>query len=312
MLKHSILITSILLLSIAGFTMSSSASTTPYFGVDVDFVDIGVDIRVNDIPVHYNYTMGQLTVEKPAPDSIIDGNNSLDIAIFIPYDGLEEMPAYGEGVYASATLFRQDLDPDISIIEQNKNKQKLISFTLTVIGDGVQARVEDHQTGQITETEIELAEDGTASFSAKTTIDSPFPRWAWQDGDMIENTEANYESLLDTYREIHAALEAKDLGKLKALYSENAKEIAIAYGLDGEEAGHKKLDTGGTMSDDSFDLEDIFVENMHLDIVGNGQLALIGNDVGGQPVFYFQPKTSMLLLYKFMFYRKNNQWIMIR
>ncbi len=292
--------------------MSSSANTTPYFGVDVDLVDIGVDIRVNDIPVHYNYDKGQLTVEKPAPDSIIDGNNSLDIAIFIPYDGLEEMPAYGDSVYASATLFRQDLDPDISIIEQNKNKQKLISLTLTVIGDGVQARVEDHRTGEVTETEIELAEDGTASFSAKTTIDSPFPRWAWQDGDMIEDTEANFESLMDAYRGIHAALEAKDLDNLKALYSENAKEIAIAYGLDGEEAGHKKIGTGEDTYDNSLELFPPDFNEVHLEVIANGKLGMIIDPLGAQPIFYYQASSGSLLLYKFMFYRKNNQWIMIR
>ncbi len=292
--------------------MSSSANTTPYFGVDVDLVDIGVDIRINDIPVHYNYTMGQLTVEKPAPDSIVDGENSLDVAIFLPRKNMKATLAYGEGVYASATLFRQDLDPDISIIEQNKNKQKLISLSLTVTGDGVQARVEDYRTGEVTETEIELAEDGTASFSAKTTIDSPFPRWAWQDGDMIENTEANYESLLDTYREIHDTLKSKDLEKLKVLYRERAREIAIAYDLDGEEAGHKKLSTGEDMFNDSFVLTDVQLEDMKLVIAANGKLALIRDYLGGQPVVYYHPGQGMVLLYKFMFYRKNNQWIMIR
>ncbi|MCP4233858.1 MAG: hypothetical protein GY770_09820 [Aestuariibacter sp.] len=292
--------------------MSTSANTIPYFGVDIDLVDTGVDVRINDISIHFNDEAGQLTVEKPAPDSIIDGVNSLSVAISLPYDGEEKMTAYREGVYASATLFRQDLDQHISIIEQNKNKQKLISLTLTVTGDGVQARVEDHRTGEVTETEIELPEDGTASFSTSTTIDSPFPRWAWQDGDTIEDTKANYESLLDTYREIHSLLKAQDLEKLKALYSERAREIAIAYGLDGEEAGHKKLSTGEDMFNDQLKLDDLFLDEMNLEILGNGKLALIHNYFGAQPIFYFQPDPGLLHLYKFMFYRKNNQWIMIR
>lgn len=289
--------------------MSNPVSSKPYFGVDIDLYNVGVDIRVNDVPVYFDYSKGQLIVELPSPDAIIDGVNNLSISVFLPYDEQsgDQTTAYEEGAYAIVTLFQQDLKA------KDSEKIKLSIITIKITDDGALATIEDYVNNKKASPKIALAEDGTASASVNTTISSPFPRWAWQDGKTIENSQENYESLLVEYKKIHAALSEKSLTKLKELYSERAKEIAVSYHLANQAAGYEKLSVDKDMNDESIELNDLFVDNMHLQILGNGKLARIKNYLNIPPVFFYDPDAQLIHSYKLMFYRnKNNKWIMIR
>ncbi len=297
----------ILLFIIKGIIMSNMVSGTPFFGVDIDLNNVGVDIRINDIPTYFDEEKGQLKVEIASPESIINGINSLQLSISLPYDGDERVNNYHNGAYATATLFQQDLSVNGS------DKIKLLSATLKISGDEVLISVEEHSSKEKSTSKTLLSKDGRASVEVTTNINSPFPVWAWQDGQVIENNEDNFNTLLAAYKEIHSTLSAKDLKKLKELYRFRAQEIAIAYGLSGESAGHDKLSTGKDMNNPNLELYDFHTDGMKLDIIGNGRLARISDQDHDQPILYYEAKPSLLHLYKFIFFlNKENKWIMIR
>jgi len=297
----------ILIFIIKGLIMSSIANSTAYFGVDIDLHNVAVDIRVNDIPAYFDEKKGQLSVEIASPESIVDGLNSLSLSVFLPYDSNERSLKFEEGAYATVTLFQQDLGVT------NSEKNKLISATLKLEGDGVLAMVENHITKEKSTPEISLSKESKAFIEVTTQIKSPFPRWAWQDGKTIEDNKENYDSLLEAYKDIHSAMKTKDLNKVQNLYSLRAKEIASAYGLADESAGQEKLSTGKDMVNPNLELYEFHTDGMTLNIIGNGRLARIVDMDNDQPILFYEPKADLVHLYKFMFYlNKDNQWIMIR
>ncbi len=303
--KNSLILTiSILcLFFLKGYTMANATNTTPYYGVDIDLHNVGVDIRVNDIPVYFDDSRGQLTVEIPTPDTIIDGNNTLSINAFLPIKTTE----YEEGAYVTITLFQQDLSQD------NNEKIKLSTATLQLDNVSAIASIEDYVNNQKDAPDVELNQDKSAFLKVNTTISSPFPRWEWQDGQLIEENQNNQDSLIEAYQIIHDALASKDLVKLKKEYSKRSKEVAIAYNLPDEDAGHQKLSVGDDMLNNELELRDLFTKNMRLHVLANGRLARISTSRNTQPIYYLQENPRLLHLYKFMFYLNDkNDWVMIR
>ena len=303
--KNSLILTiSILcLLFIKGYTMENATNLTPYYGIDIDLHNVGVDIRVNDIPVYFDDSKGQLTVEIPTPDSIIDGQNTISINAFLPIKTTE----YEEGAYVTITLFQQDLAQD------SNEKIKLSTATLKLDNVNAIAHIEDYVSNQKDAPDVKLNKDKSVFLKVNTSINSPYPRWEWQDGQLIQDNQNNQDSLIEAYQVIHDALASKDLVKLKKQYSTRSNEIAIAYNLPDEDAGHRKLSVGDDMLNDELELRDLFTKNMTLHVLANGKLARISTPRNTQPIYYLQENPRLLHLYKFMFYLNDkNEWVMIR
>ena len=288
--------------------MSNIASSTPYFGVDIDLHNVAVDIRVNDIPVYFDEKKGQLTVEVPAPDSIIDGKNTLSLSTGFPYDGANMASSYEEGAYASAILFRQNGD---------SAKESLASVTVKFSSDGIEVvETENYKDNKKSTPDVIISDGGVALITESVEIKSPFPRWAWQDGKLIENNQSNYDSLLETYQDIHSTMVAKDNEKLFSMYSQRAKEIAAAYSLADENEGHEKVSTGKDMFNDKLSLYQFRTDykDIRLDVYADGKMARILVDMRrNQPILFTEPKARLYHFHKFGFYlNKDNQWVMIR
>jgi len=297
------------LLFIKGYTMASITKNNLYYGVDIDLHNVGVDIRVNDLPVYFDDEQGQLTTEIPAPDSIINGENQLSIDVFLPYDNAtqSQTTSYPEGAYLMATLFEQDLT------SSDSKKTKLSSISLTINELDALITTQDYIKEYQHSSTIKLESNKRVNIKSSTNISSPFPRWAWQDGNIIKDNTQNYESLLKKYQEIHNTLTNKDLTKLKALYNQRSQEISYAYNLSDLEAGHQKLSVGNDMGNSDLELNELFIDGMKLELLGDGKIARLTNDLKAQPIFYFDESTQAFHLYKFMFYLNDqNEWIMIR
>ena len=287
--------------------MADTDNKKLFYGVDIDLNSVGVDIRINDIPVYYDDEKGQLTIEVPAPDSIIDGENTLSIRTFLPYDGDDIVENYAEGAYVTATLFQQDLSISNGI------KLKLATASINIKENNGIYNIEDIATKQKKSEQIELESDKESFVQVGTTVNSPFPRWAWLDGKNIVNNSENQKALLKKYQVIHKALTNKDIKSLKELYSKRAIETSIAYHLADEKAGHVKLSVGVDMHDNELELYDFQTEGMHLEILANGKLARIIDSDKDQPILYFNSSSQLIHLYKFMFYlNSENEWVMVR
>lgn len=303
--KNALILTiSILcLLFIKGYTMEKATMITPYYGVDIDLHNVGVDIRVNDIPVYFDDSKGQLTVEIPTPDAIIDGSNTISINAFLPIKTTE----YEVGAYVTITLFQQDL------AQGKSEKIKLSTATLKLDNINAIASTEDYVNNQKDTPDAKLNQDKSTFLKVNTTISSPFPRWEWQDGKLIEDNLNNQDSLIEAYQILHDTLASKNLVKLKKQYHRRSNETAIAYNLSDEEAGHLKLSVGDDMLNEDLELRDLHLKNMRLHVLANGRLARISTPRNTQPIYYLQENPRLLHLYKFMFYLNDkNDWVMIR
>jgi len=281
----------------------------PIFSLEFNIYGTGAEIKLNDIPVYYHETEGQTSSQKPIPESIIDGENSLVIRSF-PLE--ENSNEYQQGAYIEAIISIREKDAPL-----NKNKtilqlrlsptndeNKLLENTLAEYGDK-KAVVLVHNEKQ---TMVER----------RTNISSPFLRWAWQDGQIIEDTEENFTGLIEVYKEIWNALNDGDINKVRDLYGPAAHEFAIAYHYKDKNHGHRIMNTGGLMKDDEWDLADInkLLARMafNLNIYANGKLArIIDGKHRKSPILYIQKKSQNISFNKFSFYKnKAGEWIMIR
>ncbi|SMF15371.1 hypothetical protein SAMN02745866_01000 [Alteromonadaceae bacterium Bs31] len=284
--------------------MAGYAQANTFFGVDLDLLNVGVEVRVNDIPIYEDKKSGQLTVELPCPDSIINDINSLSVIAILPKIGKTYAEDYVPGAYVSAKLFRQ---------ENDGKKEYLTKFVLKLDADGVLSPV-DTEVESIQKPMLERIENKAAKFTVYAKIESPFPVWAWQSGLDIEANSENFDGLYLVYKEIHGALASNDQSSLKKLYSQRAKEIATAYNLNDEAAGHEKISTGKDAVNVDLQLLNLVSQSkLELQVFAGGKLARVASSTNVQPIGFIQKGTRIFHLHKYMFYKnEKNQWVMIR
>ena len=289
--------------------LADTSYKQPIFSLEFNIYGTGAEIRLNDIPVYYHDTEGQTSSQKPVPESIVNGENSLTVRSF-PLE--ENGNKYQQGAYIEAIISIREksapLNENKTILHLKLNptnaENKLLENTLAEYGDK-KAMILDHNKKQTTA-------------ERRTNIKSPFPGWAWQDGQIIENTKENFISLIEVYREIWNALNDNDINELRALYDPAAQEFSIAYHYKDKKHGHRIMNTDGLMKDDEWDLADInkLLARMafHLNIYANGKLANIIDDKHRKsPILYIQKKSQNISFNKFDFYKnKAGKWIMIR
>jgi len=119
--------------------------------------------------------------------------------------------------------------------------------------------------------------DKQTTAERRTRIKSPFPRWAWQDGQIIEDMPEIFNTLLEKYKEVWDALNARDENKVRELYDSAAQEFAIAYHYQDKKHGHRIMSTGGMINDDDWRLGniEIFLNKRTYKIYANGLMASI-------------------------------------
>ncbi len=289
--------------------MSDTKYKKPYYGIKLDLAQVGVDIRLNDIPIYFDDQKGQLTVDLPAPASIIDGENELKIIAFTPYldeANKEKMDVFLPGAVVTVELYVQEIDGPA-------NKKEILSSLSIRFND--EHLVEISNPENTHNNSINLSTKEKAIATQIFNIESSFPRWAWQDGQTITDTKDNFDSLMIAYKEIHDALASKDKKNVFSLYDARASETAIAYHLSDTNEGHRKISTGQDMENNDLELYTFWEKDMVLDIYANGKLArVIGNtEPSIQPIIFLDRDSGNLHLHKFGFYKSTDgKWILIR
>jgi len=280
----------------------------PIFVLEFTIFGSGADVRLNDIPALHHDASGKTKSEKPVPEFIIDGINTLTIKSFPTTDDNNE---YREGAIIDITLSVRERDGNPStnnpvlhlrLNPTNKNDE-LFAGSSQELGETNPRLISHTDTESIVERDI--------------SIKSPFPRWAWQDGKNIENTKENYESLLAYYKELWDALNTGDLNSIYMHYDPAAEEFASAYHHDDKKSGHRIMNTGGLINDGDWKLGLIsnFLKKFQykIDIYANGKLAKIIDQKNRSPIVYLGRKAKIINIQKFGFYKnKQNEWVMIR
>jgi len=154
----------------------------------------------------------------------------------------------------------------------------------------------------------------------RTVIQSPFPRWAWQDGQVIEDSPENFGSLLAVYKEIWAALNEGDKARVQALYDPAAQEFALAYHYQDIKHGHRIMNTGGLIGDGDGDWKlgsmkvRLEKRKYSLEVYAQGFLARLVDEKRNESLITYLNKEARLISFqKFGFYKnKAGEWVMIR
>lgn len=272
----------------------------PLFSLEFNIYGAGADIHLNDIPVYYHDVSGQISSQKPVPESIIDGENVLTIKSF----SLEENDnQYQKGAYIEAIISVReknaplnDNKPVLQLkLSPTNPEDKLFEGSLSEVGDMIPVILSHTDKKSIVE--------------RRTYIKSPYPRWAWQDGQIIENTPESFDSLLEKYKEIWEALDSGNMRKINQLYDPAAQEFSWAYHYQTNKYGHRLMNTGGLVGDDEWKLGDVnkILKKVKFSIViyANGKLAhLIDEDNEPSLITYLNKKVKMISTQKFSFYKK--------
>ncbi|RDH83849.1 MAG: hypothetical protein DIZ80_06860 [endosymbiont of Galathealinum brachiosum] len=299
----------ITLLTLSYTVMTKTKYKKPYYGIKLDLAQVGVDIRLNDIPVYYDDEKGQLTVDLPAPSSVINGKNTLKIIAFPPYiDDENKMDKFLPDSVVTATLYVQEID------DPDNNKEIITSISIK-FSDNSTAEIINTNETEYNEDQVVLLQNTTREtvVSRSVEFESGFPDWEWQDGKNIENNSDNFNSLMNTYKNIHTIFTDKNQSEVFNIYDIRAKEIATAYHLADPKEGHLKISTGSDMNDPSLALHEFWTEGMKLEIIANGKMARITDTDKDQPILFIDKESGTLHLHKFSFYKSNNdEWIMIR
>ena len=287
--------------------MAETKYKKPYYGIKLDLAQVGVDIRLNDIPIYFDEEKGQLSIDLPAPNSIINGKNELKIIAFTPYiDDENKMEHFLPGSEVKASLYVQEYDDP-------KNKKEILTSISLTFNDKHKVEITNISDSNLKDAEIKESTSTKAIVTRCVKVDSGFPQWQWQKGKLIDNTDDNFTSLLKSYKNIYDAFKNKNTKQIFDIYEQKAKEISIAYHLKNTQEGHNKISTGIDMMDDELELYEFWTEGMVLDIYANGRLARIINEDTTQPIIFIDRSAGSIHTHKLGFYKNtNNEWILIR
>ena len=313
--------------------LSADTNFTSYkkawFTIEFEAQQMGLDIRVNDIPIFNIDNTGFMTLEVPINQYIINGDNHIQVTAHPLFDDDDEQQMnnfVADTIVEVGLYIREDEEP--------AEKRKLIDKILirpeqayldepheSVARFTGGMRSENHSEPNVTKDAHVLDYPGYGNFKKQVVtswviknLATNFPRWAWQDGKEIVDDESTYNSLLAAYKVLYDAFENKDLDKIKAILKNHSAERAEAFHLENADAGFDNLSLERLIDHPTIKLHsELFVEYTKLDIFGNNRLARIMSGAHTQPIAFIDEETGQPYLPQFIWYKNsNNHWVQIR
>ena len=293
----------------------------PEFTLVLTITGVGVDIRLNDISIEYEMFSGHSTMTYEVNSSVIAGVNELKVIAF-PFFGKTRKEGqtkdYHEEAEVKAALYvhEQGDDDNKTLLSQiylqpGLSLDKMASESVVI--EGLESVVLDNINESLAFPNLIINKQVVATRNTLPVQDN-YPRWAWQDGQIIEDTQENYDSLLVAYREIYEAYKNNDRKKLLELHAPRSAEYAIANYLDGGvDAGHELLNTGERLDDVESELSEFRTTNIKLDVYANNRMARVIDGAQYHPFVFLHKTMNIVHTLKFGFYKnKAGEWVMIR
>ena len=298
----------------------------PYYTIYFTAVNLGVEIRLNDIPVYSEGNTHKMSLELPASEYIIDGINELKVITYTAFDDdgklTDDYLDFSEitvGLYV-----REDGSPDserVLISEatiypskayQEENKSIVLnpkSLDVDTASPSVQkdAKVLDYPLYGNYKKQV-------VSTWKTTPINSPFPRWEWQDGQTIPDNQETYDSLLKEYHKLFDAYKNKDLAALKAINQHRSHEMAISYHLENDDAGFEYTSVAKYLNHPDAELyKEVATQNSTLVVFADGKMATIQTSARTEPVVFVDYEDGIIhKIFNYWYKNKDGEWILIR
>jgi len=295
----------------------------PYYTVQISYAGTGAEFRLNDIPFYLENFSGQVDVEIPVSDKMVQGVNELSIVVFTYIEGDDPVENWHEDARVEATLYVRENN---SVLASRKilthiklypaHNPKTAAIGSMLISEQ-KLPVLDYDNKVWVFPRVEYKKQ--IFVSRKTHfITTPFPMWEWQDGVTIEDTPENYRALLEAYRKEYLIHQNKDLMSLKDSTKKIAETQLLVNYYGNINKAYEILNLEESWDSKEQELFE-FIEGersekygLKLDIFGDGKLARITNDTGIQPILYIVKKARISIKYKYTFYKnKQGEWIYI-
>ena len=121
-----------------------------------------------------------------------------------------------------------------------------------------------------------------AELETTVSIQSPFPRWSWQDAEPMDVSDgATVRECLDLVERLHKALTAKDLQTVMDLVSTKTEETAQAYYIPmNERISDQQTFFEEIFADAQFAMEPYDAQNMELVPMADDKLILVRQSNG--------------------------------
>lgn len=298
---------------------------SPYFSMEFTAKRLGIEIRVNDVPVFYIENTGFMTLEVPVSQYILNGQNTITVITHPIFDDDDEQQdEYIDGASIDVGLYIREDD-------QASSERRLISKTTIIPGNSYIDALEEATATfvyPLTKPEYSIQKDAEllkyplyGNLKKQVIVKwvirnlaSSFPRWQWQDGKDIIKSESSHQSLIKAYTILHNAFIEKDMGAIKKISSQRSSELKIAYHLIDDDAGFEHSALGKYVNHPTVKLyEKVFLEHTKFEVFGKGKLARIMDGAQTHPIVFIDDETEQLYQAQFKWYlNKNNEWILIR
>lgn len=286
-----------------GTAPMTEALEKPYFTMQVSAASCRFDVRVNDIPMIRGE--GPLTSEFPVNPWVFTGENELSVELHPP--GSE--PDFKESSSIELLLYQR---PSGS---PRKDRQ-LIDGIRFRAADAVGSLRAGFRTGRLTgedKLKISKLQKGALRATLKLDLKTPFPRWAWLDAQVIKDTPSLKKELLSEYERFWNALKKKDIRAVVEMTDKKATEIAAAYYLKNTEAGHEKIELKRWVSSKEVYLADLVVEDLDLEVIGNGRLAQLVDADKDSPLVFVENDNTLAHYISGIYCRPSSgKWLQIR
>ncbi|MBL1276787.1 MAG: hypothetical protein COB30_011930 [Ectothiorhodospiraceae bacterium] len=296
----------------------------PVYLVKISYAGTGAEFRLNDIPFYLENYSGQVDVEITVSDKMIEGVNELTIIAFPYSEGEGSLEDWGhKDARVEASLFVREkdaLDDTKELLTHLKlypARPVEVAAIETIVMTGQDLPQLDYESQPRKFPNVIYHKQ--IVISRKTyPIKLPFPRWEWQDGQIIEDTEENYKSLLEAYRKEYVIHQNQDLPALKESTKKLAETLMLVKYITDFDKAYDSLNLEESWKSEEQELFK-FIEGetsknlrLKLDVFANGRLARIVNETGAQPILYIVKKARMTIEYNFSFYKnKKGEWIYI-
>lgn len=296
----------------------------PYYTLEFTGEQLGLEIRINDIPAFNIDNTGFMTLEIPIDEYLTSDNNEVKVITFPRFDDNDKQNNdYINGSTLMLSIYvREDDEPT--------EKRILLNQTLITPSNaytkgnmqGVAISKTDTNTRFTTEINSSILNFQPYGIYKKQVVTSwkipcvttKFPKWLWENSKTINNNNDTYNSLLNEYQYVYNAFKNKNVEEIKKISKYRSKELVSAYYLKNIDEGFEYSAFGKFINHPSAELyEELNTNNVTLQIVGNGKLARIIDGSGIHPVVFVNYETEQVYKPQFLWCKdKNNKWILIR
>lgn len=246
------------------------------FALQVAINSVGCDVQVNGVPVVRSYSGDRLDLTLPVSDFIVPGINTLAIRAMT-----DRSEGGKSATQAVATLLATPYD--------TSEWQPLMTVrTIAVPGATGETTLEPLSSplGPVSPQSSTYDSEILLLVAARSIqLAASIPQWGWTRATATSKTDEMRASLIEWYRNFHAALAARRTDIVNGLLGEKVNELALAHRLPpGEVAFEIGLERA--LANEGLRLEPVDWDGLRMELAADGHLVRLYHPRDGAVIVF--------------------------